>query len=427
MKRLWFILCASLVVIVAASAVGAQPPQKVRPPEDKGGQVADEVLVAFRDEGHAAVVARAVGAKVSRVLEGLHVHVLKVPAGSVEGTVRALTHNPMVEFAEPNAILHAFLEDPNDPYDNTSCYSTSTAGCITQWAWAKVQAYDAWSVTKGSPAVKVAVVDTGIDVGDPNYWWPDYTGHEDLVSCQSIIIKSFVSGESGNDDDGHGTHVAGTIGACTNNAIGVAGANWQVQLMGVKVLDYSGSGTLSAVASGIRWAADNGANVINLSLGTDTPYKTLERAVNYAWNRGAVLACAAGNNGTAARTYPAAYTNCIAVAATDSNDAKAWFSSYGADWVDVAAPGVNILSTIQDDWTWCFLCYWYGYFPGYDALSGTSMAAPHVAGLAALVWATGKCSTNSCVRSQIESTADKIDGTGTYWQWGRVNYYNAVK
>jgi thermitase len=118
--------------------------------------------------------------------------------------------------------------------------------------------------------------------------------------------------------------------------------------------------------------------------------------------------------------------NCIAVAATDENDAKAWFSSHGASWVDVAAPGVNILSTIQDDWFWCFLCYWYGYLPEYDALSGTSMSAPHVAGLAALIWAKGVCTTNTCVRQQIEQTADPIPGTGTYWAKGRVNYNNAL-
>lgn len=423
MRRVAVGFLALIVLLVVGTPSGLSAP--FRAPQARGALVPDEVLVSFRGGASPAAVARGAGARVETELEGLGVHVLKVPAGAVDRVIAALRQSAQVEFAEPNAYLQAFV-DPNDPFDNTQCLPTSEGSCVTQWGWAKVNAYAAWDVTTGA-AVKVAVVDTGLDVGDLAYAFPDYTGHPDIVSCQSPIIKSFVSGESGNDDNGHGTHVAGTIGACTNNGTGVAGANWSVQLMGVKVLDFSGSGTLSAVANGIRWAADNGAKVINLSLGVGSPYKTLERAVNYAWNKGAVLACAAGNNGTAARNYPAAYTNCIAVAATDAGDAKAWFSNYGASWVDVAAPGVNIVSTIQDQWDWCFLCYWYGYQEGYDGLSGTSMAAPHVAGLAALVWATGVCATNSCVRGRIESTADAIPGTGTYWKYGRVNYSKAVR
>src|SRR5439155_32079 len=183
--------------------------------------------------------------------------------------------------------------DPDDPYDNSTCYPTSDGQCTMQWAWAKVGAYQAWDLTTGSEAVKVAVVDTGIDIGNPDYIIPDPTGHEDLVTCRSIVTQNFVTTESNNDENGHGTHVAGTYGAC------------------------------------------------------------------------------------------------IAVAATDEIDALASFSSYGADWVDVAAPGVRILSTMQDDYNTCFLCSWYGISPGYDAMSGTSMAAPHVSGLAALIWARG--------------------------------------
>lgn len=425
MRRAGAIPLAFILLFLSFSATGSSAPS--RAPDARGEFVPDEVLVAFRRGADPGFLARAVGGRVQAELQGLGVHVLKVPPNTVESVIAALSHNPQVEFAEPNIYLHAFL-DPNDPYDNTSCYWTSANECVSQWAWAKVNAYAAWDITRGvgaSGPVRVAVVDTGIDVGDLNYSTPDYTGHEDIVGCQSPIIRSFISGESGNDDHGHGTHVAGTIGACTNNGTGVAGAA-TVQLMGVKVLDWSGSGTVSGVSQGIRWAADNGAKVINLSLGGRAS-KTLERAVNYAWNKGAVLACAAGNNGTGAKTYPAAYTNCIAVAATDAGDARAWFSNYGASWVDVAAPGVNILSTIQDDWVWCFLCYWYGYLPGYDALSGTSMAVPHVAGLAALVWAKGQCATNACVRGKIESTADAIPGTGSLWKYGRVNYDNAVK
>jgi thermitase len=409
------ICCAVLVQAWDVAAQGSPGRDYVR----------DEVLVSVRSGASVDEVARSAGARVHGEIEGLGVHVLKVRPGMVARVVGVLTRNPQVEFAEPNAYLHAF-PNPNDPFDDSSCYTTSGGSCVTQWAWGKLEAYAAWDVTRGSSAVRVAVVDTGLDVGNPEHFFPDDTGNEDIVSCQTPIVKSFVSGESGNDDNGHGTHVAGTVGACSDNAIGVAGANWAVQLMGVKVLDYSGSGTLSGVASGIRWSADNGANVINLSLGTASPWKTLERAVNYAWKKGSVLVCAAGNAGTADRTYPAAYTNCIAVAATDENDARASFSNHGASWVDVAAPGVNILSTMQDQWDWCFLCYGYGYLETYDALSGTSMAAPHVAGLAALLWAKGDCTTNECVRTRIESTSDPIAGTGTFWKFGRVNYRAAV-
>ncbi len=423
MKRLTCALGISLAAMMLVPSAQAARPVPVAASD----HVPDEVLVSFRPGANADDAARAVGARVHRVLDRVGVHVLKVRPGLVARTVAALSRNPLVEFAEPNIYLHAF-PNPNDPYDDSVCYDSSDGACVTQWAWARVNAYAAWDITTGSASVRVAIVDTGLDVGDPNDpFFPDYTGHEDIVSCQTPIVKSFVSGETGNDDNGHGTHVSGTIGACTNNAVGVAGANWAVQLMGVKVLDYSGSGSLSAVASGITWSADNGAKVINLSLGSSRPAKTLERAVNYAWNRGAVLACAAGNAGTSAKTYPAAYANCISVAATDQNDARADFSNYGATWVDVAAPGVGILSTIQDTFEWCFLCYGYGYFPGYDSLSGTSMATPHVAGLAALVWARGQCTTNACVRAKIESTADPVPGTGTFWKYGRVNYYNAVQ
>jgi thermitase len=407
MRRFALLLLALFVPVlltsaIAGSAAGAPPSADDRVP--------DEVLVSLKPGADVNNIARGQGARVQAQTD-LGVWVLRVPPGAVDKVVDALSRNPNVDYAEPNGIAVAF-SDPNDPYDNTTCYNSSHSGCVSQWAWGKIQAYQAWSVTAGSASVRVAVVDTGID-----------NSHPDLPAV--ALQRDFINGDgNAEDDNGHGTHVAGTIGALTNNGAGVAGTNWNVSMMAVKVLNASGSGSYAAVANGIKWAADNGAQVINLSLGGSLNSKTLQRAVNYAWNKGVVLACAAGNNGNGGKSYPAAYTNCIAVAATNQSDAKASFSNFGANWVDLAAPGVSILSTMPN--TSVILNTQLGYYQNYDALSGTSMATPHVAGLAGLVWATGKCSTASCVRSRIENNADQIAGTGQYWSRGRINAYKAV-
>jgi thermitase len=214
---------------------------------------------------------------------------------------------------------------------------------------------------------------------------------------------------------GHGTHVAGIAAAMTNNGIGVAGLGYSSTIMNVKVLNDDGMGAYSWLASGIIWAVDNGAKIINMSLGGSSSSSTLEDAVNYAWNNGVVVVASAGNSASTAPSYPAYYNNCIAVAATDANDALASFSNYGK-WVDVAAPGMTIDSTWNDG--------------GYGCMSGTSMASPHVAGLAALVFATlsdanGNGKLNGEVRRRIESTCDNTGVGGI--AGGRINAYLAVQ
>lgn len=405
----WLAVACLVLLVAAGPGIGA--PATPAAPQAGGAFLTDEVLVKFEPGVNPAAVARSVGARIHGRIPSLDVFVLKVPEGTVEATVLALSNNTLVEFAEPNGIA-TIVADPNDPYDDTICYDSSRHGCVSQWAWGKVRAYAAWDLTTGA-AVRVAVVDTGVDNSNPDL--PAVVAQRDFVNNDN----------NAEDDNGHGTHVAGTIGAMTNNGAGVAGANWSVALVAVKVLNAAGSGSYAAVANGIIWAADSGAKAINLSLGGSIPSTTLRNAVNYAWNKGAVLACAAGNSGTSQKTYPAAYDRCIAVAATDENDKKASFSNYGSSWVDVAAPGVKILSTMPNSTV--YLNTAFGYYQDYDSLNGSSMATPHVAGLAGLVWARGSCGTASCVRGKIESTADKIAGTGTYWKWGRVNYYSAVK
>ncbi|KPC73751.1 thermitase, partial [Thermoactinomyces vulgaris] len=212
------------------------------------------------------------------------------------------------------------------------------------------------------------------------------------------------------DGNGHGTHCAGIAAAVTNNSTGIAGTAPKASILAVRVLNNSGSGTWTAVANGITYAADQGADVISLSLGGTVGNSGLQQAVDYAWSKGSVVVAAAGNAGTTAPNYPAYYSNAIAVASTDQNDNKSSFSTYGS-WVDVAAPGSSIYSTYPTS--------------TYSSLSGTSMATPHVAGVAGLLAAQGRSASN--IRAAIENTADKISGTGTYWAKGRVNAYKAVQ
>src|SRR3989344_281966 len=345
---------------------------------NRGEKAPGQILVKFKESTPQNVVDLNLSqknAKLSKRLERLNVLVLKVPINQEDSIASAFAGLPNVEFAEPDFVATA-LATTNDP------------SLSTQWGMFKVKAADgsgpsAWDGTVGSPSVKIAILDTGID-----------QNHEDLAA-KIVANQNFTTSPTVDDKYGHGTHVGGIAAAITDNGTGVAGLGYNSSLMNVKVLDDNGSGYYSWIANGIIWATDNGAKVINMSLGGSSGSSTLQSAVNYAVANGVVVVAAAGNSGNSSPTYPAYYPGVIAVAATDSADAKASWSSYGS-WVDVAAPGVNIYSTFPNH------PYKINKSLNYDYGSGTSMATPHVAGLAGLVWATGTCSTNSCVRAQIE-------------------------
>jgi len=358
-------------------------------PQEK--YVPDEVIVKFKPDALTQTkndLVRQYNATVIGDIPQIRVRVWKVNANARDNVIEALSKNPTVEYAEKNGIAEVLFV-PNDPY-----YSN-------QWALPKIQADYAWNITKGNSSVKIAILDTGIDMG-----------HPDLASKIVSATDFTGSPNSYNDVYGHGTHCAGIAAAITNNSIGTAGTCPGCSLMNVKVISDIGFGQYSSIANGIIWAADNGANVISMSLGGPSPSSAIEDAINYAWNKGVVVVASAGNSGNDAPMYPAYYTNSIAVAATDSNDALAYFSNYGK-WVDIAAPGLSIYSTCM--------------YNSYCYRSGTSMACPHVAGLAGLLFATthdvsGDGRINDEVRFIIEGTSDKIDINVAY---GRINAYSA--
>ncbi len=401
-----------LAILVASPLLFWTPPVYSSPPAQPPS-AHGRILVKFQpwtSPASRAALHRAQGGQPIRLIPGINVEIVNVPAGAEGAKAAAYARSPLVAYAEPDYIARA-LGDPNDTFfakqwglDNDGQeYKAGQSGT----ADADIDAPEAWDIVTGATAIKIAILDTGIDQDHPDL-------DDKLVGNANFT-------DSGTVDDlyGHGTHVAGIAAAETNNAQGVAGVGYNASLLNVKVLNDQGSGYYSWVANGIVWAADNGAQVINMSLGGSRKSRTLEDAVNYAWSKGVVLVAAAGNSGNSSPTYPAKYANCIAVAATDANDQKASFSEYGS-WVDVAAPGVDIFSTFPNR------PYAIGKSLGYDYGSGTSMSTPFVSGLAALVWATGYGTSNSAVRDRIETTADPIPGTGQYWLYGRINACNAV-
>ncbi|MDO7905439.1 S8 family peptidase [Paenibacillus sp. JX-17] len=271
-----------------------------------------------------------------------------------------------------------------------------------QWNLPATETNRGWNLSKGSKDVIVAVVDTGVDLDHP-----DLKGQ--LLPGYNVIQP----GAKPYDDVGHGTHVSGVISAIVNNGEGVAGMTWYNKVLPVKVLDSSGSGTTYSVAEGIIWAADHGAKVINLSLGNYADAQFLHDAVKYAFDRDVVLIAATGNDNTERPGYPAAYPEVFAVSATDSHMKRASFSNYG-DYVDVMAPGASIAST----------------FPGnqYAALSGTSMASPHVAALAGLIRSINPDLTNTEVMDLMRKSVIDLGTPGhdKYYGYGQIDVYKAL-
>ena len=280
-------------------------------------------------------------------IQKLGVTLLDVPAGQLTKTLLTLRQNPDVIYAEPNYIAHVADTIPNDPDWNEQINLQA------------IRAPQGWDLNTGSSAVTIAIVDTGVD-----------TTHPDLAG-RTVPGYDFVENDNTPQDEfGHGTHVAGIAGAATDNLVGIAGVNWGAHIMPVRVLDASGNGTYEEVSNGIIWAADQGAAVINLSLGGDSGSQTLEDAINYAIAQHVIVVAASGNAGIESLLYPARYPVVIAVGAVDELNVQASFSNYGSD-LDLVAPGVNILSAGPGN------IYFYD--------TGTSMATPHVSGLAALL------------------------------------------
>jgi subtilisin family serine protease len=402
------------------------------------GAVPGELIVGWRAgvrPSQRASLLDGLGVRRASALRGIRATLVKVDPARVRAATAGLEADPRVRYAEPNYLLRA-TRSPDDPFlaelwglENTG----QTVNGATGLPDADVDALQAWNVSTGLPDVVVGVIDTGIDASHPdlaaNMW---INAGEDCAGCRSDGLDNDGNGYVDDwrgwdfrnndnnpfDDNGHGTHVAGTIGAVGNDGLGVAGVNWNVRLMALKFLGATGSGTTADAVKAVLYASANGASVTNNSWSGGAYSQALRDAIAQADAANSLFVAAAGNDGVDTdmfAAYPASYDlpNVLSVAATDASDARAWFSNYGKTSVDLGAPGVNVYST------------WPG--AGYRFASGTSMAAPHVAGAAALARAAFPAATDLGLKALLLRTVDAAAAlVGRTRTGGRLNAATAV-
>jgi PKD repeat protein len=379
-RRFGIYSLAALAMLLLLN-IGCEKERLFEPePELKSGSVerneGDKYLIGFHATPDVNLV-RGLGGEVTRTFT----IVPAVAANLPPQAVTALEKNPIISYVEPDYVVYATAQTQTTPWGIDRVFGDEAYPFVT------------WSTTKGS-GISVAIIDTGID-----------TDHQDLPSVAGGT--NTVGGTSYEDGNGHGTHVAGTV-AALDNTWGVVGVAPAVTLYAVKVLDDGGSGSVSSVVAGIEWAVNKGIKVLNMSLGSSSSSETLKSACDVAYDSGHLVVSSAGNSGNPGGKgnnvgYPAAYESVIAVAASTSNDTRASYSSTGPA-VELIAPGSSILSTL----------------PGntYGTYSGTSMASPHVAGIAALAWASKTSLTNVQVRQILRETAEDLGLSAEHQGYG---------
>ncbi|MFQ6127506.1 MAG: fibronectin type III domain-containing protein [Thermoplasmata archaeon] len=393
---------------------------------------ADQVIVGFAEDFDFSTIpefgARN-GLQTLRLYPNLKEAVFGISRSDLDKAMFQIAKDPSVRYVSPNG-FYKMSYVPNDSYWGN------------QWGPKKIKAPDAWNLTKGNSSVVVAILDTGVDYLhedlSANMWKnpsedggaegvdDDVNGYvDDLYGWNFVNDTKYIMDDNDRrpddtpDDIYHGTHVSGIVAAVINNSKGIAGLA-QVKIMAVKVLARNGTGWMSWIASGIKYAYENGADIISMSLGGSLGSSSVKQQAENAWNNGTLLTAASGNDGTSGVSYPAKYDTVIAVGATNSGDSRAGFSNYGNE-LELVAPGVNIISCRRQT------------PPGpgspyYQYMDGTSQAAPHVSGVAALMFSRYPSYTNMQARLILRNTSVDLGDPGKdiYYGYGRVNAYEAL-
>jgi len=378
---------ASLIVALCLSLAASIP---VHAGPNKERFAAGRILVTQRNGVTDAQFMNSLtrrGSKDRGRIHATRTHVVDVAPGNEQAAAQTMALDPEVEAAEVDRLVKPEITTANDPY------------YVNAWHLAKINAPTAWDLSKGN-GVTVAVLDSGVD-----------GTHPDLVHKMVPGWNMVDNNSNTSDVYGHGTMVAGVVGAQSNNGLGVTSIAWGASIMPVRVALSTGSAYLSTIAAGIIWAADHGAKIANCSFATLTGSSTIQSAANYMRSKGGLVVVAGGNSGTFDPTPN--NSSVISVSATNSSDAIASWSSYGS-YIDVAAPGVDIWSTTKGG--------------GYAAVSGTSFATPLTAGVLALMESANPSLTNTVLESLLKNTAVDLGTPGydSYYGYGRINAGAAV-
>ncbi|MBO9317494.1 MAG: peptidase S8 [Chloroflexus sp.] len=350
-----------------------------------------DLIVKVANPQTITMVTRAIRAQRSEPLGG-QTYLIRLPAGMPSEL--ALAH-----IRSLNGVIYAVPD-----YERTISRTSNDPLRDQQWALGTIAAYDAWDITTGGPIV-IAVIDTGVDAN-----------HPELAGRVLSGFNAITGSPNASDDNGHGTAVAGIIAASGDNGEGIAGLCWGCVILPIKACLSNGRCRDSSVISAIRWATDNGARIINLSLGGSSPSPALHEVVRYASERGVLIVAASGNERAEGNTpnYPAAYPETLAVGATGYGDEVTGFSNTG-DFIDLVAPGVDIATTIPNN--------------GYVLATGTSFASPFVSGAAALIMTLRPDLSNHDVRCVLAISADDrgVPGRDSEYGYGRLNVLTALQ